>query len=993
MCLQFNLILKNIVGLSPNKNLQHSRNVNSIKLIYTVLILNSFQFLNAQNIANDLIIYDCKSLRENISLLHHDTLQQKIIKDTYSQHEVTDGCDYEFLKIACYYAEVLILESNQKEAIEVWNLIIKKSSFCFETNQDTCFLRMMIMAGHNIENYSSFQQSSQYIFKTYDKLKSSPKKIDCKLTSEFLYLPMTANWDVENFKQCLYYVNLIIDICKECKEIYSDDYAYYLYLKGFIHAYLYESEESNQCFLLASDMFEKTESGRKSHYYRNIQFNLYTFFKKQEYIEKSLILTKQVLDEAEKSNDEDKSTEYNIEMVRLYSYTGNYDSAFFFINKTFTKLQNSVKLKNSVYHTIFLKEAINTTLKSKNYNLADSLIQELEKIYQKSGSLSHNKKNDIKNYKANLFESQNRMKEAYTLRKEILGTIDSLYGKESHYYFSEEYMFSGLLHKMDSFYQAFIIADRWIKRYIDLTNQRNKYLTSSDLAGMLQNFNSYYNAAFASLCNIKEKIDIDDLYNKWIFKQGFIYYRHQKLNAVKQKMPEIKTLESELRELQGELSKISKKNPEKYRNLEKLALEKERALVKKLSGDTTILYENFVQKIFEKLKENEILIEIIQHPDHYKTKQSTVWISALVLNPAIGKVEFIPLIKKDELIKLAGKKNDFENINSFYSSEEITKAIIRNIIPQITDKKRIYLISNGMFRNINLSSMAYKGKTFGDYFDVVNFLFARNLLSDKKVETPHLNNAFLVGNIDYTIFNNDQLDTSLLEQNVNNQARKSLYPPLSNSADEIDFISKNLRSKDIETTVFDKIVFKEDLMKKLQDENRKQPDLIHIATHTHFDTSLLFKHSIELNRFNNKYLEEDISLKISSLVLSPDEKSEPHTDQNLSSCLLSSFDISKMNLDSTKLVILSACFSGYGIQSGTENTYGFTRAFTIAGADKVMISLWNLYDYPTTVFMKYFYESFLSQNSNPREALKLTRNHMKKEKYEPYYWAGFVLFE
>jgi hypothetical protein len=89
------------------------------------------------------------------------------------------------------------------------------------------------------------------------------------------------------------------------------------------------------------------------------------FLRSRNILKKSLILTKQVLDEAEKSNDEDKSTEYNIEMVRLYSYTGNYDSAFFFINKTFTKLQNSVKLKNSVYHTIFLKEAINTTLKSK----------------------------------------------------------------------------------------------------------------------------------------------------------------------------------------------------------------------------------------------------------------------------------------------------------------------------------------------------------------------------------------------------------------------------------------------------------------------------------------------------------------------------------------------------------------------------------------------------------------------------------------------------
>ncbi|MBK8081927.1 MAG: hypothetical protein IPK25_17660 [Saprospiraceae bacterium] len=658
------------------------------RVFFSILFLFFFQFLYSQDFYRTQSQNDCSALYENIKLINQNTELQKNIKSHYTNYKVHDDCDVSYLILSCYYAEVLIAESNHKEATEIWDLIIKKSSVCFQTHYDTCLLRIMIIAGHNIENYSSFQQSSQYIFKTYDKIKSSPKKIDCKLTSEFLYLPMTANWDVENFKQCLYYVNLIIDICKECKEIYSDDYAYYLYLKGFIHAYLYESEESNQCFLLASDMFKKTESGRKSHYYRNIQFNLYTFFKKQEYIEKSLILTKQVLDEAEKSNDEDKSTEYNIEMVRLYSYTGNYDSAFFFINKTFTKLQNSVKLKNSVHHTLFLKEAINTTLKSKNYNLADSLIHELEKIYQKSGSISYSKKTDIKNYKAYLFESQNRMKEAYTLRKEILGTIDSLYGKESHYYFSEEYMLSGLLHKMDSFYHAFIIADRWIKRYIDLTNQRNKYLTSSDLAGMLQNFNSYYNAAFANLYNIKEKIDIDDLYNKWIFKQGFIYYRHQKLNAVKQKMPEIKTLESELRELQGELSKISKKNPEKLQNLEKLALEKERALVKKLSGDTTILYENFVQKIFEKLRKNEILIEIIQHPDHYKTKQTSVWISAIVLNPAIGKVEFIPLIKMDELIKLAGKKNDFENINSFYSSEEITKAIIKNIIPQITDKKK-----------------------------------------------------------------------------------------------------------------------------------------------------------------------------------------------------------------------------------------------------------------------------------------------------------------
>ena len=152
------------------------------------------------------------------------------------------------------------------------------------------------------------------------------------------------------------------------------------------------------------------------------------------------------------------------------------------------------------------------------------------------------------------------------------------------------------------------------------------------------------------------------------------------------------------------------------------------------------------------------------------------------------------------------------------------------------------------------------------------------------------------------------------------------------------------------------------------------------------------RHSSELNKYNNKYIEEDFSLKISSLVFTPDSQhdSERHVNPNQ---ILTSFDISKLELSGTKLVVLSACHSGFGVRSGLENVYGFTRAFKLAGAEKVVISLWNIYDYPTSEFMKYFYTFLLKEKQKPGVALKLAQKQMKKEKYEPYYWAGFVLYE
>lgn len=932
-------------------------------------------------------IKNCNLLSENLKLAENKEDFKSYIKAKFKNDSVSTECDLQNLVLITYYAEILKLEKGQTLAVELWNHIIKTAPLCFQNNEDTCLLRLMIVAGHNIENYGSFSKSSGYIFDAVDKIEQAKSKIPCELKAAFYYLPMTVQWEVEDYKQTLYFVNKILDICSQCSTVSSDDYAYYLYLKAFILAYLNEHEESNSCFLKSSEEYEKSETGIKSHYYRNIQFNLYTFFQKQEYLDKALVLTKQVLEDAENKNDLAKAIEYNIEMVRLYTYTNLYDSAYYYSQRAFLLLDDYETYKNSKYHESLLKEVILTTMRLEKYNETDKYINELENIHNKKGLLNYIYKLGIENSRAALFEKQNKLNEAYLIRKNILYTLDSLH-YDSTFKLSEEYKLSFVLHKMDSFYHAFKICEKRINSYVNSTEQRNKYITSSDLGGVLLKFNNFFNLALSNLYNINEDINIDEFYNKWLFKQGFIYYRHQKINAVKQKNPEVKGLETELRELQS-LQEKSKKESTDYKILlENKIITKERELVKLLSKDTSDMQDNFVKKLFEKLQRDEILIEIIEHQNHFKNDDYQIWISAFVLNTDSMRVQFMPLIKKDELIAMCGKKNDFESINNLYENKKILEVLFKNIQKQLNSKKKIYLVSSGALHHINLSSLAFKNQTLGDYFDVRPIMFTKDILS-KNESLFSLESASLIGNIDYEF--KDENDSIVSDRNIRAE-KKGIWPTLKNAKTEIEFISDLMISESIETKTFQNQVSRQFLMKSFSEKNSKVNDLIHISTHTYFDTLALKRHSSELNKYNNKYIEEDFSLKISSLVFTPDNHHDSVRNVNPNQ-ILTSFDISKLELAGTKLVVLSACNSGFGIRSGIENVYGFTRAFKLAGAEKVLISLWNIYDYPTSEFMKYFYTFLLKDKQKPGEALKLAQKQMMKEKYEPYYWAGFVLYE
>ena len=110
--------------------------------------------------------------------------------------------------------------------------------------------------------------------------------------------------------------------------------------------------------------------------------------------------------------------------------------------------------------------------------------------------------------------------------------------------------------------------------------------------------------------------------------------------------------------------------------------------------------------------------------------------------------------------------------------------------------------------------------------------------------------------------------------------------------------------------------------------------------------------------------------------------------------ILTAYEISQMNLANTELVVLSACETGLGDLVGNEGVYGLQRAFKIAGAKYLIMSLWQVPDFQTQVFMTAFYKHWLERRMAVPEAFRATQAELRgRYSGEAFKWAGFVLVE
>ncbi len=108
--------------------------------------------------------------------------------------------------------------------------------------------------------------------------------------------------------------------------------------------------------------------------------------------------------------------------------------------------------------------------------------------------------------------------------------------------------------------------------------------------------------------------------------------------------------------------------------------------------------------------------------------------------------------------------------------------------------------------------------------------------------------------------------------------------------------------------------------------------------------------------------------------------------------VLTALEVLGLNLQGTKVVILSACETGLGEIHEGEGVYGLRRAFQEAGASTVVNSLWEVSDAGTQKLMTLLYDEML-KGVSVRDAFHEARlkmmNHFQWG--HPYYWSAFFM--
>jgi CHAT domain-containing protein len=107
---------------------------------------------------------------------------------------------------------------------------------------------------------------------------------------------------------------------------------------------------------------------------------------------------------------------------------------------------------------------------------------------------------------------------------------------------------------------------------------------------------------------------------------------------------------------------------------------------------------------------------------------------------------------------------------------------------------------------------------------------------------------------------------------------------------------------------------------------------------------------------------------------------------------MEAWEIANLRLNS-QLVVLSACESGAGKYQEGEGVMSLARVFLEAGAQALVVSLWQINDQIASDFMPNFYAQ-LAKGYNKSEALRQTQlQHLRRYKGKiaaPAYWAAFV---
>jgi CHAT domain-containing protein len=358
-----------------------------------------------------------------------------------------------------------------------------------------------------------------------------------------------------------------------------------------------------------------------------------------------------------------------------------------------------------------------------------------------------------------------------------------------------------------------------------------------------------------------------------------------------------------------------------------------------------------------------------RHFDHSFT-DSVVYVALYVKNDG-ARPKVVPLPEGQRMETryfkyyrncITGKVQDQYSYKVFW--EPIAKAIGLNTT--------IYISPDGVYNQLNLEAIPTPdGKYVIDNANIVMVsntkdLYLRKLKSKGGVPTK---TASIFGNPNFY---------------MTASADKSI-PALPGTEKEVNELQELLKQKGLKTLRYVENSATEERVKE-----QESPAIFHIATHGFYSPADEDDDAKKLTS-SEAQLAESPLMKCGLLLRGAgDVLDKTKYNYNIESGILTAYEAMSLNLDKTDLVVLSACETGLGDISNGEGVYGLQRAFLVAGAKVLIMSMFKVDDEATQKLILNFYKKWLTTN-NMRQSFVDAKKELRVEYPEPIYWGAFMM--
>lgn len=355
------------------------------------------------------------------------------------------------------------------------------------------------------------------------------------------------------------------------------------------------------------------------------------------------------------------------------------------------------------------------------------------------------------------------------------------------------------------------------------------------------------------------------------------------------------------------------------------------------------------------------------------------------------------------LIALATEKEYQEAMSEAYTKPDFYNLLWKKLEGFLTIEGKIYFSPAGIFHKVGIEYLPGTSN-----YQLYRLSSTRELAISYTLSKE--DKAVVYGGLEYNMGADDR--QQLLDKFYGNQQQEVVFrdsPSLSDlkqqraglaylqgSEEETRAIGSLLEKNHIPMHWYTGMDGTEESFKYL---SGKKVTLLHIATHGFYEKKDMSREIYNVGQgFSYAVSSEDYFLSNSGLFLTGagDYLMNPDSfDKKMEDGILTSKELSRLDLRGLDLVVLSACQTALG-DITSEGVFGLQRGLKKSGAHTIVMSLWKVNDKATQILMTEFYKNLFTMGDK-QKALKEAQLYLKAYKNgiysSPSCWAAFVILD